>query len=226
MLSRVEVAYLGILRVILLVAATIALIITVGAVVLALPAFATMTGLTGQQEVRGGTLKQFIETNRITDIESVDTSAADAEAKLPLPKDVREAAANFGRYDAKNGGEQFDQEKWNDLFRSILTDRVSPLLQNDYGTDVLRLSKQLVRSNGKPLSNERLFELLEFHLNGFLGDAQSRDANRAAEIAGSMSKLVVAGVAFLIFVLVLFNFIFVKIERNLRPANLIEPIEE
>ena len=225
MLNRVEVAYLGILRVVLLVAATVALLVTIGAVISAIPALGTVTGLSGQDPIRGGSLREFVDANRISDVQSA-ADDADTDFQIPLPNTVREASQNFGRYDAKNGGEQLKQDEWNDAFQSILYEKVPALLQGDYGDDVLKLSQQLMRSKGKPLSNERLYQLLQFHLEGFLAHAQAQEAARAAEVAGSMSRLVLAGVAFLIFVLVLFNFIFVKIERNLRPVPAYDQVYE
>jgi hypothetical protein len=139
---------------------------------------------------------------------------------------VGEASKAFARYDAKNGGEQFEQSKWDDLFRSVLTEKVPVTEQVDYGEDLLRLARQLDRSTGKPLTDERLFQLIDFHLTTFQANVQAKEQAKAANIAASLSKLVLAGAAFLVFVLVLFSFLFVKIERNLRirhsPAELRE----
>jgi hypothetical protein len=216
MLARLEVAYLGMLRVVLLVAATLALVVTVVAAVTALPALGVITGVTGNEDPKGGTLGEFVRTNRISDVQPA-AQPGDG-AKSPLPGNVAEAAKSFARYDARNGGNQLKQSEWDDVFRSILTEHVPLQLQEAYGADVLRLSNQLAASKGKPLSDQRLGDLLQFHLEGFVQNASSIEEAKSAEIAGSMSKLVLAGMAFAVFVLVLFNFIFVKIERNLRPA--------
>lgn len=216
MLARIEVAYLGILRVVLLIAATLALVVTVGAVVTALPALGDLTGISGHERTRGGTLREFVDANKITDVQPSNEEAKEAPSRFPLPPALAEASRNFARYDGRNGGDQAAQDKWDDLFRSILTEKVPLQLQDDYGEDVLRLSNQLDRSKGKPLSNERLLQLIQYHLDTFLSNAQASETAKAAGIAGSMSKLVIAGGAFLIFVLVLFSFLFVKIERNLR----------
>ena len=219
MLSRVEVAYLALLRVVLLIAATVALLVTIGAGVTALPALSDVVGLTGHERIRGATLKNFIEVNRITDTQASTEEATDAASRMPLPENVGEASKNFARYDAKNGGAQIEQSKWDDLFRTILDQKVPVTEQGDYGDDLLKLSSQLIHSTGKPLSDERVLQLIQFHLDGFLADAQSLEAAKSGRLASSMSKLFLAGSAFLVFVLVLFSFLFVKIERNLRTRH-------
>lgn len=219
MLTKIEVTYLAILRVILLIAATIALIVTFGAAVTAVPVFVQMVGIGGTAPTRGATLGDFIAANRITDVDFSREDAAASTSKLPLPESVSEASKAFARYDAKNGGQQFEQSKWDDLFRSLLTEKVSVTQHEDYGEDLLRLAHQLERSKGRVLSDQRLFELIEFHLNSFQADAQAKEQAKAANVAASLSKLVLAGAAFLVFVLVLFSFLFVKIERNLRARD-------
>jgi len=226
MLTRLEVAYLATLRVVLLIAATIALLVTVGAAVTALPALVEMVGIAGHSPTRGGTLREFIESNRITDVEASKEDATEPVEKYPLPDDVAEASKAFARYDSRNGGVQLEQSKWDDIFRSLLTEKIPFSQQADYGADLLRLSRQLERSKGRPLSDERLFQLLDYHLTSFISNAQAQSSANSAGLASSMSKLVLAGGAFLIFVLVLFSFLFVKIERNLRPQQVsAEPLD-
>lgn len=226
MLARLEVAYLAILRVVLLVAATLALLVTVVATVSALPALGNLVGLGPASTTRGGTLRDFIETHRVSEVDAsdFDTESPSESAPSALPTQIAEASKNFARYDAKNGGEQVTQSDWDDAFRQVLADGVPGSLHEGYGADVLRLSEQLMRSKGTPLSNDRLLELLEYHRTTFLANAAADAATNAGEVTASMGKLVLAGAAFLIFVLVLFNFIFVKIERNLRPFS--SPVEE
>ena len=226
MLTRLEVAYLAILRVVLLIAATIALLVTFGAAVTAVPALVEMVGFGSDVPARGGTLREFIDANRITDVEPSKEDTGETSAKFPLSESVSQASKAFARYDSHNGGTQFEQSKWDDLFRAVLTEKVPVTEQADYGEDLLKLSNQLDRSSGKPLSNERLFQLIEFHLTTFLANAQAAEATKAADLAASMSKLLLAGGAFLIFVLVLFSFLFVKIERNLRARQAPEHFTE
>ena len=226
MLARLEVAYLGILRVVLLVAATVALLVTFGATVTALPSLAQVVGIGNNPQTRGGTLREFIDANRITDVEPSSADATDTAAKFPLPEKVSEASKAFARYDARNGGGQIEQSKWDELFRSILAEKVPFTVQDDYGEDLLRLSHQLERSSGKPLSDQRVLQLIEFHLTTFLGNVETAQTAKATGVAASMSKLLLAGGAFLIFVLVLFSFLFVKIERNLRMRHSTEQPEK
>jgi len=216
MLGRIEVAYLALLRVVLLVAATVALLVTIGAAATALPALGDVTGLTGHEPIRGSSLGSFIEANKITGVQPSGDEASDAMSRAPLPENLSEASKSFARYDARNGGTVADQSKWDDLFRSILFEKVPAVEQADYCADVLKLSNQLVGSTGKPLSDERVFQLLQYHLDSFLSNSEAQGAARAGRLAGSMAKLLLAGSAFLVFVLVLFSFLFVKIERNLR----------
>jgi hypothetical protein len=204
----------------------VALLIAIGSAIAAVPALGDVTGITRHAQVRGGTLREFIQANRLTDVQASNEDEANRNAKLPLPTDVAEASKSFARYDANNGGKVLQQSQWDDVFRTLLFEKVPFALQDDYGTDVLKLADGLRRSKGKPLNDDRLGQLLEFHLDGFLANAQSQETARASRIANSISKLVLAGAAFLIFVLVLFCFIFVKIERNLRGRQPIEDLPQ
>ena len=143
----------------------------------------------------------------------------DSGSHVQLPEDLSEASKNFARYDVRNGGTVSDQSKWDVLFRSVLAEKVPATEQAEYSADVLKLSNQLTRSTGKPLSDERVFQLIQYHLDTFLSNAQALGATKAGRLAGSMAKLLIAGSAFLVFVLVLFSFLFVKIERNLRTRS-------
>jgi hypothetical protein len=174
-----------------------------------------LVGLRGHERIHGGSLADFVAINRLSEVQTYE-DAGEANEVVPLPEDVAEASKNFSRYDVRNGGNVSEQSKWDELFRSILRDKVAAGLQDDYGQDLLKLSNQLARSKGTPLSDERVFQLIEYHVDGFLASAQAQQDARSTRLAASMSKLVLAGAAFVIFVLVLFSFIFVKIERNLR----------
>ena len=72
MLGQIEVAYLALLRVVLLIAATVALLVTIGAAATAVPALGDVVGLTGHEPVRGGTLGDFIQANKITDVQQTN----------------------------------------------------------------------------------------------------------------------------------------------------------
>lgn len=230
MLSRLETAYLGILRVVLLIAATLALLVTVIATISALPAIAQVAGISSGEEPRGGTLRDFVDSKKLSEVISpdyaADGSVEDRAQTFALPDDALEAARNFSRYDGKNGAEQLTQQEWDDIFRSILQEEVPANLHDAYSADVLRLSKQLTSSKGKALSDRQLFELLQFHHAQFLENVAAAETQKAADIASSMGKFVLAGGAFLVFVLILFNFIFVKIERNLRKVRHVEEFAE
>jgi len=222
MLSKIEVAYLAILRIVLLVAATIALLVTVVATASALPAIGKVLGVSTAEPPKGATLREYIESKHVTEVDASDYSDESTDLspqETALPSDVAEASRNFARYDARNGGVQATQQQWDDIFRAVLKDGVPANLHDAYGADVLRLSEQIVKSKGRPLSDARVLELLEFHRAKFLENAAAADSAKAADAAASMAKLVLAGGAFLVFILILFNFIFVKIERNLRRSS-------
>ena len=220
MLSRIEVAYLGILRVVLLIAASAALVVTIVATAAALPAIGRAVGVAGHQEPRGATLREFIDSKRLTEVQpsgSTDSGTASTQAE-PLPPDLATASQNFARYAAKNGDAQITQDQWDEAFRGEL-DSIPDNLRSAYTADLLQLSEQLQRSKGRPLSNQHLAELIDFHHGKFLTSVEEEKTAEAASAAASMFSLLVAGGAFVIFILILFNFIFVKIERNLRPPR-------
>jgi hypothetical protein len=221
MLSKIEVAYLGILRVVLLIAATAALVVTVIATAAALPAIGRAVGVSGHQEARGSSLREFIDSKHLTDVQagdSTDASTATSSQSETLPPDLVMTSQNFARYAAKNGDAQITQAQWDEAFRGELQ-TIPDELRSAYAADLLRLSKELERSKGQPLSNQHLAELIDFHHEKFLASAEEAKTAQAASAAASMFSLMVAGGAFVIFILILFNFIFVKIERNLRPAH-------
>jgi hypothetical protein len=221
MLSKIEVAYLGILRVVLLIAATAALLVTIVATAAALPAIGRAVGITGHQDPRGASLREFIDSKNLTEVQANDStesgSSASSQAE-PLPRDLATASRNVARYAAKNGDPQITQAQWDEAFRGEL-DSIPDNIRSTYAADVLRLSEQLERSKGRPLSNQHLAELIDFHHAKFLASAQEERTAEAASAAASMFSIMLAGGAFVIFILILFNFIFVKIERNLRPAH-------
>ena len=70
MLLRLETAYLNALRVLILIAATIALLLAGFGLVSAIPPLLRWTGITESDQPSGGTLGEFIDEQKITGTES------------------------------------------------------------------------------------------------------------------------------------------------------------
>lgn len=100
---------------------------------------------------------------------------------------------------------------WADEF-----DGQSPGRGQDYAASVLQLTKDLRASKGKKLSDNRIGQLLDWHHARFAQSAAAEEMRKTEARAGLMLKVGMAGSAFMAFVLVIFVFLFVKIERNLR----------
>jgi hypothetical protein len=113
---------------------------------------------------------------------------------LPYPKEVAELSIVL-----------------NDQYKAL----PSPY-QDSYGDSVQSISHQLLISKGAPLTGDQVIALLKWHYDKFTAAVTADQASRAAKTATGQQLVTAAGAAFLAFLLLVFCFIFVKIERNLR----------
>ncbi|RSV20361.1 hypothetical protein CA236_00130 [Sphingomonas sp. ABOLG] len=209
MLAKLERAYLGLLRVVILVAATIALLVAIIGVATAIPSLLKWSGFTERAEPSGGTLGDFIAEQKITDTTST-TETKEAEPFV-IP-DIKEAAKTIKAYLSTRG--DITQNDWERGLQAYADEM--PGNGVDYARSVRTLAKELRSSTGKPLSEARVLQLIEWHKTRFQGDVASRAASEAEGNAQFWIKIGFASAAFLGFVLIIFIFLFVKIERSLR----------
>lgn len=210
MLTRLETAYLGLLRVVVLIAATIALLIAALGSISAIPPLLRWSGITETQKPNGGTLRDFIDEQRITETTSEAPTATET-SRLVLP-DVKAAARTIKTYLGRRSATP--QSQWESGIQD-LADQL-PGREAAYGESVRELTSQLLTSKGKALSEARIAQLVDWHKSRFEGEIQRRAATEAEGIARFWLTVASAGGAFLAFILIVFIFLFVRIERSLR----------
>lgn len=219
-LSRIEGFYLSILRVIILAAATIALVIVVIGFVRSAPLLIQQLGMgASQQQMTGGSLSEFVGEKRA---EGIETAAAPEIAGRPeAPQTIKDAVALLARYDKERLGQELDV----DVATGVLMERHDALpseYQAAYGASIKRLMEQLVASKGSPLQMDQINELMNWHDQKFQSNVESQAAKKAADNVAALQAMGVSAVALLVFLLIVFCFIFVKIERNLRLVQIMD----
>ncbi|MBY8823794.1 hypothetical protein [Sphingomonas colocasiae] len=221
MLAKLEQVYLGILRVVILVAATVALLVAGFGLASAIPPLIRSSGLTETSKPNGGTLAEFIAEQKIT--ETVSDAPKDVEAFI-LP-DLKAAAKILHTYLGQRTTTKLTD--WEKGLQSFADEMPGHSLT--YATSVLDVANQLKISKGKPLSEERVAQLVDWHKNRFEANVSARAASEVEANARFWLTLGGAGAAFLAFVLIIFIFLFVKIERSLRlvhTTSIIPPAQD
>lgn len=213
MLTKLENVYLGVLRVVILVAASLALLLTAWGLISSVPQLLRWSGVMETNRPSGGSLRQFIAEHRITGTSSSTSgSASDGADGAYVDPNVREAARKVVSYLGRRGSleapvlERGLQQDADRLLKDALA----------YGRSVNDLATELVASKGKPLSELSVMELLQWHRERFVADVAARHAREAEANARFWVQMAFAGAAFVAFVLIVFVFLFVKIERSLR----------
>jgi hypothetical protein len=214
MLAKLENTYLGILRVVILIVATIALIVAAVALIgLAPPLLRTM-GVTARTPTNQPSLGKFIAEKKATAV----VPAADGSTPAPvgvdaINPDIAIAARNLYDY-AKDEGSP-TVAVWQDLIKKQGADFVGSEA-NDYYTSFRHITDQLKVSKGKKLTGPQIGELFDWQKAQF----QASQAELASQKVADFTKLTLmiysAAGAFMFFILIVFTFLFVKIERSLR----------
>jgi len=226
MLNKLESLYLNILRVVILVLATVLLVAAVIGAVVAGPMLLSSFGGGDANAARlvhndrlGDYLGRGSEGGRGT-TDATETAQIE-EAARQSDRRIRQAAANITRYvETKQG------------FRPVTAavtgyiqeraDSLPPSLFDRYADSILKLSTDLVAApnTAAPVDVD---PLIDWHFGQFSSaaeEAQRRDATRAMEDAARRGTAMMAGAAavsfFMMFLLMVFVFVLVKIERNLR----------
>jgi hypothetical protein len=135
--------------------------------------------------------------------------------EAPVLPDIDKAASNIETY---LGKDNIDRKVLTTQMQSMADKAAETMPAGDtkYAASLLRLTEELNASKGKKLSVERVVALLKWHAEHFAANVAAEAAKKTEAQQALLMKLGVAGAAFLAFVLVIFVFIFVKIERNLR----------
>ena len=213
MLARLENAYLYILRVVVLIAATVALL----GVVLGLVRGATLlpeliAPKTVSADVPGGTLGDYVAEKHAAGITVAASGPATAQ---PAPPAIRAAATSLEHYLSTRDGFAVDDAAYVGQLagqQATLPDDV----QDQYGESLKALASQLDLSKGTPLSADQVTDLVNWHFDKFKSAVEQTATERVAKQAEELGTLAVAGGAFALFLGLVLNFLIVKIERNLR----------
>lgn len=225
MLNRLEALYLNILRVVILVLATVLLVVAVIGAVVAGPMLLSSFGggeTDAARIVRDDRLRDFLgqgsgERNAV----DAEETAQIEEAARQSDRRIREAATNITRYvESKQGFRPVSAAVTG--YIQERADSLPPSLFDRYADSILKLSTDLLAApnTAAPVDVDRLIDWHFGQFSAAVEEAQQRDAMRATEDTARRATAMAAGAAavsfFMMFLLMVFVFVLVKIERNLR----------
>lgn len=212
MLNKLENIYLAALRVLILILATLALAVGAFAFVRSTDFLMDALGLSQPRPPEGSTLQEYITQKRATSVRQERTTATSGEtANLPASA-VAKAIAKY--INAHHKLEVVAAKV--EVGLQKLRDEVSVGEQAAYDTSLLKLVQELSTSKGKPLSVEQIEELIAWHHESFDSDAENLRVERAMKASEGKTNLTAGTIALAGFIGLIFFFIMVKIERNLR----------
>ena len=207
MLSRIETLYLNLLRAFIIVLATIALGASLLFAASAIPSLVDRMG-DAKADTSTLTLSRFVTEQR-------PTAQQDAEETYQAPVDpvIAHAARNVKSYLGSRS--TITVKTFEEVFAKSQAS-IAVISRPDYGNSLLNLSEELKASRGKPLSEARVMSLLGWHESRFTAEWEKEAAQKTDADVAFKSRLWAAGAAFFAFILVIFVFLFVRVERNTR----------
>ena len=219
-LDRMESLYLNILRVTILLLATIFLIGATIGVVIALPKLVpSLGGADARKLVSGATFKDYKDTqSSAAPGVTADSTPTEATAPEQIDSRIATASGNFVAWGTKEG----NSYELGAVERSLDSKQKSlnPNLQGDYADSLVQFSRDVLAS---AVSDENINQLINWHLEKFTAaqeqaaaDEQTKAVKTAVERQQALVLAGAAGAAFLAFLILVFVFVLVKIERNLR----------
>ena len=217
MLSKIENTYLYLLRVLVLAVATAALVVLVLGVIGSLPLITDRPGAVHMTyRVPETDLGAFIEEKRAEGVTAPPVQDGDPTAPPDdTPANIRSAATLLVQYVKTRDGQVVDEK---DARSALMGHRaaVPAGYQDAYGDSLTALMRQLVKSTGRSLSIDQINDLIKWHQEKFTSAAEANENRKIEKRTQAITALGVAGGALVAFFLVVFCFLFVKIERNLR----------
>jgi hypothetical protein len=216
-LTRLEGIYLNILRVVILLLATLLLFATVAAGVFVIPRLLPEAkSVDARTLVQGDTLADFKSFQK-GEMRPTTAPAQETVGGQKIDSRIKAAAAALTSY-VRDQGHELGPE----VVEQFLMTKQASLpeeLQGDYADSLLKLTTAL-RTSRETMDIE---VLITWHYNKFVeaeGRAAEQAAAQAAKKAARTQLAIVAGsaaaAAFGLFLLVIFVFVLVKMERNLR----------
>lgn len=219
MLSKLENLYLDALRIAMLAIATLAL------VVFGLNAinFTTSMGALSPQPptpLSNGTvtLEQFLQSTQ-SGQSPVQNGAAQTVA---LPHPLHEAAEHvteiYRRVSCEGNCYGTDREVLTSTENHLETFKagLDPAYQEQYERSILAFTTALADYRGRPLNVDSIGDAIAFHNTTFLERVHDKEFAATEQHARAVQTLTIAALSFATFLAILFFFVVVKIERNLR----------
>jgi hypothetical protein len=216
MLSRIENVYLNILRVTVLAAAGLLLAAAVAAGAAAL--LSASRTFASDTEAESSGLAEFIAERRLAlAAESRAPAAPSRQSSDPvaLSPAIDEAAASFARYLGRQNRNAITRRGLIEILNERWLD-TPPEHVGAYARSLRSLARDLDASTGRPLSREHFLELIAWHHGRMLAESASGDLDRNAAVVAAWQWAGWALQAFLLFVVVAFYFLLVRVERHLR----------
>jgi hypothetical protein len=222
MLTTIENAYLFILRVLILVAASVALLVvvlgTVRGAPLIIDRFKTPDA---RAELSSANLRQWIVEKKAEGVVAPADTSGTSAATPAVPAKIEEAVGLLAQYGKQRLNEEVDRPTARQMMIEV-RDTVPGDYQSAYDDSVVGVMQQLLHSTGNPLTLDQISELIHWHGDKVKALADQAAERKAAEATEALQALAVAGGALVAFLLIVFCFLFVKIERNLRAYPLAE----
>ncbi|HEX8532929.1 MAG TPA: hypothetical protein VF662_02075 [Allosphingosinicella sp.] len=218
MLARLEETYLNVLRVAIVVVAGLALLAAASA--LAAGIFnGSKSLLSSTLDAEAGRLAEFVAEKKLAAEVAGDVPAGtgpeQTRATMAVSPSIEQAAASFAQYLNRRDRRTITRDELvqqlNELWLTVPDGH-----QHSYDKAVLDLAGELAGSTGRPLSRDRVLELLQWHHQSFVGRLGQLEQERAAASASAWMWIERAAQAFLLFIAIAFYFLFVRVERHLR----------
>lgn len=213
MLDKIENAYLAALRVMALLAATAALVVFVLAASQGLPGLFNQLGWSESGKNEPSPLAEFIREQK-PHASGEEAQPSSTSTGAPVPQKVQDAAKILKEY-AASKQVPIEPGAVVDVLmakRGLIADD-----QKDaYDDSLLALMQELRVSKGKPLDVDHINALLNWHIEKFNERIAAKALEKEAAAVKTAAAIQVGTLALASFFMIIFFFIFVKIERNLR----------
>lgn len=214
MLAKLEDVYLNILRIAVLAIATIALVVFVLTAAQTGPLIGQFFGLTPKTQVEDASFAEFVATNRPSTGSSSGNYSTPATGSA-YPEEIRNAATNLVTYINRHHGFELQHSDMV-AFVGGIYDGMAANYQRDYAKSIETFTTQLVNSTGTPISTNQIDRAIQWHAQKFEDAASQTEVTAAANRAKAILAISVAGISLVTFLIIIFLFVVVKIERNLR----------
>jgi hypothetical protein len=225
MLARLEETYLNVLRVAIVVVAGLALLAAASALAAAI-FNGSKSLLSSTSSAEAGRLAEFVAEKKLAAEVAGDmpgTGPDQTRATMAVSPSIEQAATSFAQYLNRRDRRTITRDELvqqlNELWLTVPDGH-----QHSYDKAVLDLAGELAGSTGRPLSQDRVVELLQWHHQSFVGRLGQLEQERAAASASAWLWIERAAQAFLLFIAIAFYFLFVRVERHLRLVRT-QPVE-